>query len=581
MTLANAFTSSNVTTQTFPAWQAGIDSNTAALAAVAGQFQPTVDGATLKVTIGAGTIVTSTGLLTVASQFVTLGAAPASNSRIDLVVVDRISGLGAVVAGTAAVSPVAPTCPAGKLPVAQITVAAGTLALPNAMGQDVRTTWCPALGSLSFAAPSTDGSLRLVNNVLQANEPVTEISAAVSLSTATHFGNYVATTPIANQPLPAGSGLWNGYAVGFKARGGAITFTPSGTDAIDRGGAGTAWTMTAGTSGVLICDGATPTNWTVMFQGSAVTAADLANVQQDIIEIYLKEAIDTGAAAGSYVNGGFDAFGSDTLSGVSGTAGQTYDAVNKLYGNPGGFGANAAGSGTASADTSYGSTPPSNGIDGNAGSTWYANVAVGIFTVDFGGSPKVIGRYSILPVTGILTTAPKNWTFEGWNGSAWVVLDTQSGITTWSDNTYKTYDISNTASYAKYRVNITLDNGNGNVGFNELQLFPRLTPPNMTLVTAALSPAPSAAPTQAQIDLLWKDQSGAAVLGNDLTVEVTSNGGSNWYIATPIDTGITVSGFKLLKTVITLPGSGTAVQIRVKVLNNKWQQARGLGLMVK
>lgn len=58
-----------------------------------------------------------------AQQTVTIGTAPsAPNNRIDLVVVDAGTGTATVVAGTPAGSPAAPTLPAGKFQVAQVSV---------------------------------------------------------------------------------------------------------------------------------------------------------------------------------------------------------------------------------------------------------------------------------------------------------------------------------------------------------------------------------------------------------------------------------------------------------------------------
>jgi hypothetical protein len=67
-------------------------------------------------------------------------------------------------------------------------------------------------------------------------------------------------------------------------------------------------------------------------------------------------------------------------------------------------------------------------------------------------SPVVITSYVV--DTDTSTYAAKNWTFEGWNGSSWVVLDTVTnnlGVVTRS--------FANTVAYIKYRINITANNG--------------------------------------------------------------------------------------------------------------------------
>lgn len=79
---------------------------------------------------------------------VAIGAAPGSNSRIDVVYL-RINDPNAtgpagqnaaygVVAGTAAASPVAPSVPTSAIPIAQVLVAAGTAAITTAMITDRR-----------------------------------------------------------------------------------------------------------------------------------------------------------------------------------------------------------------------------------------------------------------------------------------------------------------------------------------------------------------------------------------------------------------------------------------------------------
>jgi len=51
---------------------------------------------------------------------------------------------------------------------------------------------------------------------------------------------------------------------------------------------------------------------------------------------------------------------------------------------------------------------------------------------------------------------PKDWTFEGsHDGTDWDVLDTQSGITTWSAQVKRTFLITNYIEYEWYRFNIT------------------------------------------------------------------------------------------------------------------------------
>lgn len=68
----------------------------------------------------------------------TLAAADTTNGRIDLVVADGSTGAVTAVTGTPAATPVAPTTPAGKVPLATVTVAANATGVANAAITDVR-----------------------------------------------------------------------------------------------------------------------------------------------------------------------------------------------------------------------------------------------------------------------------------------------------------------------------------------------------------------------------------------------------------------------------------------------------------
>jgi hypothetical protein len=70
---------------------------------------------------------------------------------------------------------------------------------------------------------------------------------------------------------------------------------------------------------------------------------------------------------------------------------------------------------------------------------------------------KIIVSYTIAnPNTP--AAFPKDWTFEAWNGSSWIILHTVTGNTNTSSYTGT---FSNTTAYTKYRINITVNNGNG------------------------------------------------------------------------------------------------------------------------
>ena len=74
---------------------------------------------------------------------------------------------------------------------------------------------------------------------------------------------------------------------------------------------------------------------------------------------------------------------------------------------------------------------------------WQKSGTSGWLKVDLGSGNEVVITSAKMKVTfsgGDLARAPKDWTFEGSNNdSDWDVLNTQSGITSWSTGVYKTF----------------------------------------------------------------------------------------------------------------------------------------------
>lgn len=120
------------------------------------------------------------------------------------------------------------------------------------------------------------------------------------------------------------------------------------------------------------------------------------------------------------------------------------------------------------------------------GSIWISEVweTPAWIAYDFGTS-KWITRYRITHTNGSLTSrAPKDWQFQGWNGSSWVTIDTRSNETGWSSGETRTYNVADPGSYTRYRLNISDDNDSrsgvvvisiSNLEFMECQ---SVSPPN-------------------------------------------------------------------------------------------------------
>lgn len=77
-------------------------------------------------------------------------------------------------------------------------------------------------------------------------------------------------------------------------------------------------------------------------------------------------------------------------------------------------------------------------------------------------SPKVIDSYAIMVGIGFnAANTMRDWTFEGWDGTSWVVLHTVTNYLTasWNSSNYTSpTSIGNTTAYIRYRFNCTAAN---------------------------------------------------------------------------------------------------------------------------
>ena len=132
---------------------------------------------------------------------------------------------------------------------------------------------------------------------------------------------------------------------------------------------------------------------------------------------------------------------------------------------------NTAPSGIASANAEY---HPAWQAFTEVGSTWGCSGTSGWLAYQF-TEPKTIYKYSVKGYgdPNFLTVNPRNWTFEGWNGSTWEVLDTRTGYTSWTAHEVKEFTIASPATYGKYRINISQNNGYSYTYVTRLQMFNR------------------------------------------------------------------------------------------------------------
>ena len=137
---------------------------------------------------------------------------------------------------------------------------------------------------------------------------------------------------------------------------------------------------------------------------------------------------------------------------------------------------NTAPSGTASASSIYDAAHDAyfafNNLDDAAGWATISGTLTGWLAYEF-ASYQYVNSYRLRCQNHINgpTAAPKNWTFEGWNGSSWDTLDTQTNITGWSTGVWEEFVLASREYYKKFRINITANNGQATyTGIGEMEI---------------------------------------------------------------------------------------------------------------
>ena len=92
---------------------------------------------------------------------------------------------------------------------------------------------------------------------------------------------------------------------------------------------------------------------------------------------------------------------------------------------------------------------------------------------DFGSSRTIIGYYILPQYNSLKDRSPKTWQLQGWNGSSWITVDTQSNIRIDIEWYYAGlyFDVAYPGAYSKYRLYVTAVNGSDVVSIRQLKLF--------------------------------------------------------------------------------------------------------------
>jgi hypothetical protein len=154
----------------------------------------------------------------------------------------------------------------------------------------------------------------------------------------------------------------------------------------------------------------------------------------------------------------------------------------------------------ASTEVNGGAGPAWKAFDGagNADSHgWFTNFTTGGWLSYQFPTAVIISGYTIKSPqhANHLSMSPKSWTFEGWNGSSWVVLDRQNDVSTWTSNLMRTYYAPNATAYIKYRLNISGNQGGAQLAIQQVQLFLGTIPRTVTGITSQTTPYTAAEQT--------------------------------------------------------------------------------------
>lgn len=93
----------------------------------------------------------------------------------------------------------------------------------------------------------------------------------------------------------------------------------------------------------------------------------------------------------------------------------------------------------------------------------------GWLSYDFAGAAtKVADAYWIAASNAFPERAPLNWTFDGYNGSSWIVLDTRIGEAGWGPSERRYFEFPNQTAYQSYRISWSAVDGGASSVFDEL-----------------------------------------------------------------------------------------------------------------
>ena len=363
----------------------------------------------------------------------------------------------------------------------------------------------------------------------------------------------------------------------------AAAVAPTINDDVTAGyGVGSNWLDTTGGKAYICLDAtAAAAVWSGITAGA--TGASIAE-KTDILLNAFRIAVNGGLSVQNMVDGVVDEFTDQTGVDLTASANETWNAAG-YYDNPGSYTAdqiptmtsNTAPSGVASASSINAGSALNEAyraMDKSTASNWAGATTVEWLAYQF-PLAKTISQYTITPGSTV-TVLPADWTFEGFNGTAWDVLHTVVGETSWVAGVKKTFQFSNSTAYPDYRINMTASAGGTYLQIQELEMM-ELTPPlNMTLQSVAIT---ALAQPDNVFAILRQQDVDAVTLNTDLTIEASRDGGTTWTLGTLADVSTLTTGRVLTSSInIAAQPVGTSMKWRIKTLNAKSQKIHAVGM---
>jgi hypothetical protein len=120
---------------------------------------------------------------------------------------------------------------------------------------------------------------------------------------------------------------------------------------------------------------------------------------------------------------------------------------------------NTTPSGIASASSYVANSEPWKAFDNEPGSNYWwqgsSNNSPNEWLAYEFPTNQIVNAYSIKKIQGAVGGTPTEWTFEGWDGSSWIILDEQTlSDSDWDTSPIYEFNINNNVAYKKYRINI-------------------------------------------------------------------------------------------------------------------------------